>query len=57
VTLKIDALRCPTRAELSPPPLGENQLAVDDRAVAPAAGPPDGSPWPRISAVTPSYNY
>jgi glycosyltransferase involved in cell wall biosynthesis len=49
-------MRCPTLAELPPPPEGktgwpwtrETPPLPDVRA--------DGSPWPRISIVTPSYN-
>src|SRR6516165_3673631 len=49
-------MRCPTLSELPPPPEGksgwpwtrETPPLPDVRA--------DGSPWPRISIVTPSYN-
>ncbi|HEX3883730.1 MAG TPA: glycosyltransferase family 2 protein [Stellaceae bacterium] len=49
-------MRCPTLAELSPPPAGKTgwPWTVETPQLPPAR--PDGSPWPRISIVTPSYN-
>jgi glycosyltransferase involved in cell wall biosynthesis len=50
-------VRCPLLEELPPPPTGrtgwpwtEGSLALSDRMA-------DGSEWPRISIVTPNYNY
>jgi glycosyltransferase involved in cell wall biosynthesis len=49
-------MHCPTLAELPPPPPGKNMWpwTEETRPVPPAR--PDGSLWPRISIVTPSYN-
>ncbi len=49
-------MHCPTLAELPPPPPGNVgwPSTVETPRVPPAR--PDGSPWPRISIVTPSYN-
>jgi glycosyltransferase involved in cell wall biosynthesis len=46
----------PSLAELPPPPPGKTgwPWTVETPALPPAR--PDGSPWPRISIVTPSYN-
>ena len=50
-------MRCPLLEELPPPPTGrtgwpwtEGSLALSDRMA-------DGSEWPKISIVTPNYNY
>jgi glycosyltransferase involved in cell wall biosynthesis len=49
-------MRCPTLAELPPPPTGKAgwPWTVDSRFLPPTRY--DGSSWPRISIVTPSYN-
>ena len=49
-------MHCPTLAELPPPPEGKTgwPWTVETPRLPPAR--PDGSPWPRISIVTPSYN-
>ncbi len=49
-------MRCPVLAELPPPPLGKTgwPWTLETPPLPPAR--PDGSPWPRISIVTPSYN-
>ena len=49
-------MRCSTLAELPPPPAGKTgwPWTVETPRLPPAR--PDGSPWPRISIVTPSYN-
>ena len=50
-------MRCPTLAELPPPPAGKTgwPWTVETPQLPPMR--PDGSPWPRISIVTPNYNY
>ena len=48
-------MRCPTLAELPPPPPGKTGWPWTVEAHLPAARS-DASPWPRISIVTPSYN-
>ena len=49
-------MRCPTLAELPPPPpeMTGWPWTVETPPVPPVR--PDGSAWPRISIVTPSYN-
>jgi len=49
-------MRCPTLAELPPPPPGKTgwPWTIETPQMPPADQ--DGSPWPRISIVTPSYN-
>ena len=49
-------MRCPTLSELPPPPPGKSGWPWTEET--PMAPPtlPDGSPWPRVSIVTPSYN-
>lgn len=52
--------RCPTLAELPPPPPGKSGWPWTEESgqlpdLSGAEGP-DGSPWPSISIVTPSYN-
>ena len=57
-------MRCPTLNELPPPPPGKTGWPFDRAQDKPwtEESPqlpdtmPDGSPWPRISIVTPSYN-
>jgi glycosyltransferase involved in cell wall biosynthesis len=49
-------MRCPALAELPPPPPGKTgwPWTVDTPPLPETR--PDGTPWPRISIVTPSYN-
>lgn len=49
-------MRSPTLSDLPPPPTGKTgwPWTVETPPLPPAR--PDGSPWPRISIVTPSYN-
>lgn len=49
-------MHCPSLIELPPPPEGKTgwPWTVETPPLPPAR--PDGSPWPRISIVTPSYN-
>ena len=49
-------MRCPKLAELPPPPACNTgwPWTVETPELPPTR--PDGSPWPRISIVTPSYN-
>ncbi len=49
-------MRCPTLAELPPPPAGKTGWPWAIETPALPASRADGSPWPRISIVTPSYN-
>ena len=49
-------MRCPILSELPPAPPGKTGwLWTEESAQLPDAMP-DGSPWPRVSIVTPSYN-
>jgi len=49
-------MKCPILADLPPPPPGKTgwPWTFETPPLPPAR--PDGSPWPRISIVTPSYN-
>ena len=49
-------MKCPTLAELPPPPPGKTGWPWTDETAALSQARPDGSDWPRISIVTPSYN-
>lgn len=49
-------MRCPTLAELPPPPPGKTGWPWTEESPQLPETMPDGSPWPRISIVTPSYN-
>lgn len=57
-------MRCPALTELPPPPPGktgwpwtaESEQLPDTMPVLNGVEGPDGSPWPRVSIVTPSYN-
>ncbi|GIV76552.1 MAG: hypothetical protein KatS3mg050_0946 [Litorilinea sp.] len=49
-------MRCPTLAELPPPPPGKTGWPWTEESPQLPDTLPDGSPWPRISIVTPSYN-
>jgi glycosyltransferase involved in cell wall biosynthesis len=49
-------MHCPTLKELPPPPPGKTGWPwTEESALLPETAR-DGSPWPRISIVTPSYN-
>src|SRR5262245_24545267 len=47
---------CPSLADLPPPPPGKSGWPWTVETSPLPATLPDGSPWPRISIVTPSYN-
>lgn len=49
-------MRCPTLDQLPPPPPGKTgwPWTEESRQLTPTLE--DGSPWPRVSIVTPSYN-
>ncbi len=49
-------MRCPTLSELPSPPRGRSGWPWTEESPELAHLMPDGSPWPRISVVTPSYN-
>lgn len=49
-------MRCPTLAELPPPPAGKTGWPWTVASPQLPDAMPDGKPWPRISIVTPSYN-
>ena len=49
-------MHCPTLAELPPPPPDKTGWPWSEESPPLPATMPDGSPWPRISIVTPSYN-
>src|SRR5262245_48085578 len=49
-------MRCPTLAELPPPPAGKSGWPWTAETRALPSYRPDGSVWPRLSIVTPSYN-
>jgi len=49
-------VRCPTLAELPPPPPRRTGWPWTVETPPLPSARPDGSPWPRISIVTPSYN-
>lgn len=49
-------MRCPTLAELPPPPAGKTGWPWTSESPPVAQTPPSGAPWPTISIVTPSYN-
>lgn len=49
-------MRCPTLAELPPPPPNRTGWPWTEETPLLLETMPDGSPWPRISIVTPSYN-
>ncbi len=49
-------MRCPTLAELPPPPPDKTGWPWTEETPPLPESMPDGSPWPRISIVTPSYN-
>jgi len=49
-------MRCPTLAELPPPPCGKTGWPWTDESPQQPALMSDGRQWPRVSIVTPSYN-
>ena len=49
-------MRCPTLAELPPPPAGRTGWPWTEEYPQLPDKMPDGSAWPRISIVTPSFN-
>ena len=49
-------MRCPTLGELPPPPPGKTGWPWTEASPQLPDTMPDGSPWPRVSIVTPSYN-
>ncbi len=49
-------MRCPTLAELPPPPPGRAGWPWTEEVSSLPDTMPDGSPWPRVSIITPSYN-
>lgn len=49
-------MRCPTFAELPPPPPSKTGWPWTEESEQLRDLVPDGSPWPRVSIVTPSYN-
>ncbi|HOT90780.1 MAG TPA: glycosyltransferase family 2 protein [Anaerolineae bacterium] len=49
-------MRCPTLTELPPPPPGKTGWPWTVESEQLPDTMPDGSPWPRVSIVTPSYN-
>lgn len=50
-------MRCPTLKELPPPPPGKTGWPWTEESPQLPDAMPDGRPWPRISIVTPNYNY
>ncbi|MBC8264038.1 MAG: glycosyltransferase [Anaerolineales bacterium] len=49
-------MRCPTLSELPPPPPGKTGWPWTEESPQVPDPMPDGSRWPRVSIVTPSYN-
>lgn len=49
-------MRCPRLSELPPPPAGKSGWPWMKESPQLPDKMPDGSPWPRVSVVTPSYN-
>lgn len=50
-------MRCPNLSELPPPPPGKTGWPWTEESSQLPEKMPNGSEWPRISIVTPSYNY
>jgi glycosyltransferase involved in cell wall biosynthesis len=50
-------MRCPTLSELPPPPPGKTGFPWTEESQQLSGHLPDGSEYPRISIVTPNYNY
>ncbi len=49
-------MQCPTLEELPAPPAGNSGWPWTEQSERVPETQPDGSPWPRISIVTPSFN-
>ena len=49
-------MRCPTLSELPSPPPGKTGWPCTEESPQLPDTMPDGSPWPRVSIITPSYN-
>ena len=49
-------MRCPTLSDLPPPPQGKTGWPWTEESPQLPDTMPDGSPWPRISIVTPSFS-
>jgi len=49
-------MRSPTLNELPPPPPGKTGWPWNEESPAVSEAMADGSPWPRVTIVTPSYN-
>ena len=49
-------MRCPTLEELPPPPPGKTGWPWTEESPQLPDRMPDGSPWPRVTIVTPSLN-
>jgi len=49
-------MRYPTLTKLPPPPPGKTGWPRTEESPQLPDTMPDGSPWPRVSIVTPSYN-
>lgn len=49
-------MRCPTLTDVPPPPTGRTGWPLTEASPQLPDAMPDGSPWPRVSIVTPSYN-
>jgi len=56
MTERENSMRCPTLAELPPPPPGKSGWPWTVETPQLPDVLPDGRPWPRISIVTPSFN-
>ncbi len=50
-------MRCPTLSELPPPPPGKTGWPWTEESPQLPDTMPNGRPWPKISIVTPNYNY
>ena len=50
-------MRCPTLKDLPPPPPGKTGWPWTEESPQLPDTMPDGRPWPKISIVTPNYNY
>lgn len=50
-------MRCPTLNELPPPPPEKTGWPWTEESLQLPEKMPDGSEWPRISIITPTYNY